>query len=143
MTTREVTRYRGGIGFAVSEVGKTGAFISLSCYYHDTAPATPVPVLENAFGAGFSLTGVGCYNDAHIVATHPALSSVTDASLSNWSCSVHEAFDAWPITFQVLAIAQGIGTSYTASDGSVGTPYILARGVEVISDIDLALYQQR
>jgi len=122
--------------FTVAQPAKTGAYISLSCYYHDTAPGTPVPLL-GGFG-NFTATGVGCFNDAHIVATHPALVGLTDATLSNWSCSVHEAFDAWPVSFEVLAIARGIGTSFTAPDGTVGTPYILARGVEVISDIRLA-----
>jgi Ca2+-binding RTX toxin-like protein len=121
--------------FSVAESGKTGAYISLSCYYHDTGPGTPVPLL-NGFGS-FTATGVGCFNDAHIVATHPALDGLTDDTLSNWSCSVHEAFDSWPISFEVLVIAEGIGAAYTAPDGSVGTPYILARGVSVISDIDL------
>ena len=121
--------------FSVAELGKTGAYISLSCYYHGTAPGTPVPVLAG-FGA-FTATGVGCFNDAHIVATHPALNGLTDTTLSNWGCSVHEAFDSWPVSFEVLAIAEGAGTTFTASDGTVGIPYILARGVTVISDIDL------
>lgn len=121
--------------FTVAEAGKTGAYISLSCYYHGAAPGTPVPLLSG-FGS-FTATGVGCFNDAHIVATHPALTGLTDATLSNWSCSVHEAFDAWPVSFEVLAIAEGIGSVFTAPDGTVGTPYILARGVDVISDIDL------
>lgn len=123
--------------FVVDEAGKTGAYISLSCYYHDVdPPVSPVPVLSG-FGT-FTVTGVGCFNDAHIVATHPALAGLTDATLSNWSCSVHEAFTEWPLTFEVLAIAEGIGAFFTAPDGSVGTPYILARGVQVISDISLA-----
>jgi hypothetical protein len=72
---------------------------------------------------------VGCWNDAHIVATHPALDGLTDANLSNWSCSVHEAFDSVPSGFLTLAIAEGAGPSQTTfPDGSVGTPYILARG---------------
>lgn len=122
--------------FSVAQAGKTGAYVSLSCYYHGTAAMTPVPLLS---GLGtFTVTGVGCYNDAHIVATHPALAGLTDTNLSNWSCSVHEAFDTWPLDFEVLAIARGIGTSYTAPDGSTGTPYILARGVAVISDIKLS-----
>jgi Ca2+-binding RTX toxin-like protein len=122
--------------FSVAESGKTGAYISLSCYYHGRDPGTPVPLLDG-FG-NFTATGVGCFNDAHIVATHAALSGLTDDTLSNWSCSVHEAFDAWPVSFEVLAIAEGIGAVYTAPDGTVGTPYILARGVDVISDIDLS-----
>lgn len=119
-----------GIAFATDAADKTGMYISLSCYYHDAAAGTPVQVLE-PFGS-FTATGVGCYNDAHIVATHPALLGLTDASLSNWGCSVHEAFDSWPTTganaFTVLAIARNAGNAYTAPDGSVGTPYILARG---------------
>jgi hypothetical protein len=126
--------------FTVAEAGKTGAYVSLSCYYHaDPAdpPISPVPVLTG-FGT-FTVIGVGCFNDSHIVATHPALEGLTDATLSGWSCSVHEGFNApWPLDFEVLAIAESIHAVYGAPDGSIGTPYILARGVEVISDIDLA-----
>jgi hypothetical protein len=125
-----------GVAFAVSDPAKTGAYITLSCYYHGTAPATPVPLLDAAFGPGFTVTGVGCFNNVHIVATHPALTGLTDANLSNWNCSVHEAFDGWPLSFEVLALAV-TGTAYTAPDGTVGTPYIIARGVDVISDIHL------
>lgn len=129
----------GAVQFVAGETTRTGAYVSLSCYYHGTAPHTPVPLLDAFVVGGFTVTGVGCFNDAHIVATHPALAGITDATLSNWSCSVHEAFDSWPVaSFDVLAIARGIGTSFTASDGSVGTPYIIARGVTVISDITLA-----
>lgn len=127
----------GGVKFAVDKPGKTGMYITLSCYYHDTAPMTAVPLLDAFSPGGFTVRGVGCYNNAHIVATHPALTGITDATLSGWSCSVHEGFDKWPVDFQVLAIARDIGSSFTASDGSVGTPYILARGVTVISDIKL------
>lgn len=128
---------RGGVTFVVGEAGKTGAYITLSCYYHGTLAHTAVPLLSG-LGA-FTVTGVGCFNNAHIVATHPALAGITDTTLSNWSCSVHEAFDSWPAAqFDVLAIARNLGSAFTASDGSVGTPYILARGVSVISDITLA-----
>ncbi len=128
-----------GAAFVVAEAGKTGAYISLSCYYHadpSAPPISPVPVLAG-FGT-FTVRGVGCFNDAHIVATHPALEGLTDSTLSNWSCSVHEAFNDWPLAFEVLAIAEGIDAFFTAPDGSEGTPYILARGIDVISDIDLA-----
>ena len=127
------------VQFVAGETTRTGAYIALSCYYHGTAEHTPVPLLDGFAVGGFTVRGVGCFNDAHIVASSPALIGITDATLSNWSCSVHEAFDLWPVTsFDVLAIARGIGATFTASDGSVGTPYILARGVSVISDITLA-----
>lgn len=117
-----------GIAFAVADAAKTGTYISLSCYYHGTAPNTPVPVLDALRPGGFTVTGVGCYNSSKIVASHPALDSLTDADLSNWSCSVHEAFDHSPADFTVLALAKDFGSTFTASDGTVGTPYILARG---------------
>jgi hypothetical protein len=120
-----------GIAFAASDPTKTGAYITLSCYYHGVSAMTPVPFLSS-LGA-FTVTGVGCFNDAHIVAVHPALAGLTDATISNWSCSVHEAFDSWPATFQVLAIARNIGSVFTAADGSVGTPYILARGQQLVT----------
>ncbi|WP_244282695.1 GDSL-type esterase/lipase family protein [Micromonospora chersina] len=116
------------IDYAVADSTKTGLYVSLSCYYHDTAPHTAVPLLDAIQPGGFTVTGVGCYNTAHIVATHPALDRLTDDTLSNWSCSVHEAFDAWPPGFTVLALAQDFGAAYTASDGTIGTPYILAAG---------------
>jgi hypothetical protein len=125
-----------GVKFASGETTKTGAYITLSCEYSGYPAHTPVPELAG-FGT-FTVTGVPCASAVHIVATHPALSGVTDVTLSNWSCSVHEAFDLWPTAgFDVLAIAKDVGTSYTASDGTVGTPYILARGATVISDISL------
>ncbi len=125
------TLVKNGVAFAASEPTKTGLYADLSCYYHDTAPGTPVPVLD-MLGL-FTVTGVGCYNDSHIVAVHPALASLTDASLSGWSCSVHEAVDSFPSDFLPLAIAKGIGGtgSLTFADGTFGIPYILARGEKV------------
>ena len=131
-----------GVKFAADEPAKTGMYISLSCYYHNTAPNTPVPLLT-PFGS-FTVTGVGCYNDAHIVATHPALTGITDASLSNWFCSVHEAFFGFPAGFLPLAIAEDSASaplpgSRSFPDGTRGVPYILARGsgVRLIGQIDL------
>jgi cysteine-rich repeat protein len=123
-----------GIGFATDIADKTGAYITLSCYYHGTAALTPVPLLD-PFGS-FSVTGVGCYNDAHIVATHPALGALTDADVSNWSCSVHEAFDSFDASFLPLVIANGIvgAGAIDFPDGSSGVPYIIARG-ETLSPI--------
>lgn len=130
-----------GIAFAVDKPEKTGAYIDLSCYYHFDPACTPVPVLDGINGGGFTVVGAGNLpglNDVHIVATHPALAGLTDADLSNWWNSVHEGFVTWPVQFEVFAIARDPAGSYTAPDGTIGYPYILARGVEIISDIDLS-----
>lgn len=114
------------VAFAVDEAGKTGLYVSLSCEYDGAGPATPVPVLA---GIGvFTVQTAECHNDAHIVATHPAIDGLTDADLSNWGCSVHEQFDSQPADFVVLAIAERPDGTFIAPDGSVGFPYILARG---------------
>lgn len=135
-----------GITFATAQAGETGAYITLSEYYGGSSctgsgcpgltctggapPFTPVPALD-VFGT-FTVDGTAgnfCYNKVHIVADHPALSDLSDEDLSDWCCSVHEAFDSWPASFQVLAIAEDLNPIFTASDGSTGIPYILARGV--------------
>ena len=133
-----------GIAFAVDDPTKTGFYYALSCYYDYPAPATNATLVPHLTGFGtFMVRNYPntCFNDAHIVATHPIFTNtppLTDAELSNWSCSTHEGFDIWPANFVVLAIALTNGT-YTATDGSNGVPYILVRGqgVEVISTIEL------
>jgi cysteine-rich repeat protein len=83
----------------------------------------------------FTVRGnLDCYNVAHIVASSPALGSLDDAALSDWSCSVHEAFSQYPSLgingFQALAIAKDIigDGSQTFGDGTIGLPYIISRG---------------
>jgi len=119
-----------GIDFTLaSATGKTGAYLDLSCNYDSQATSTTATMLEGLRGAGaFTVHTAQCYNDAHIVATHPAFAGLTDSYMSGWSCSVHEVFDSWPGDFQVLAIARDYNSTYTASDGTVGAPYVLASG---------------
>ncbi|AKJ00672.1 Branched-chain amino acid ABC transporter, amino acid-binding protein [Archangium gephyra] len=126
------------VKFAAAQEGKTGMYINLSCYYDGAAAKTPLPIMQ-PFGT-FTVTGVGCYNDAHIVASHTALTGLTDAILSNWSCSVHEAFDTYPeANFTPLAIARdpAYGSRFPGSkdfaDGSHGVPYILVRGAAPVN----------
>ena len=133
-----------GVAFAVNDPTKTGMYYAVSCYYDYTAPATTPTLVPHLTGFGTFMTrnypGV-CFNLAHQVATHPIFTAppaLTDAELSNWNCSTHEGFDAWPPNFVVLAIALTNGV-FTATDGSNGVPYMLVRGegVKVISYIDL------
>ncbi|KAF4627330.1 hypothetical protein G7Y89_g10825 [Cudoniella acicularis] len=110
----------------------TGFYFSLSQYYDQIAVAN-VDALSY-FGT-FEVRGqLNCYDNVHIVATSPAINTLTDAYLSNWGCSVHEAFSAYPSVglsgFQAIAIADGVvepGTQ-TFGDGHSGLPYIITRG---------------
>jgi hypothetical protein len=126
-----------GIAFAAADPTKPGAYITLSCYYVGQATAIPLPLLDQ-FDTGFLVKKApASFNNSHIVATHPAFSGLTDADLSNWGQSVHEIIEQWPVSFQVFAIALNVGSIYTATDGTIGTPYILTRGASVISNIKL------
>lgn len=124
-----------GISFVTSEPAQTGLYLSLSCYYHGTPTGTPVPVLDQ-FGAFTVGETPGCFDDAHIVASHPALSGTTDTSLSGWGCSVHEVFNSFPgADFIPLAIAEGVTGPGEMSfgDGTSGIPYILASGAGIVA----------
>ncbi|KAF3931401.1 hypothetical protein ABW19_dt0201335 [Dactylella cylindrospora] len=131
-----------GIAFAASGSGGTGLYFSLSKYYGDMNKTT-VEILD-IFGT-FEVRGdlnaeelENCYDEVHIVARNEVLDGITDTVLSNWSCSVHEAFVTYPSTgdesFVPLAIAQGVPGEGARdfSDGSNGIPYILVRGASPI-----------
>ncbi len=127
------TLIKNGIAFATSTPGKTGAYIDLSCYYAGASSGTSVPVLNGIASGGFTVVGQGgCPNNSHIVGTSSVLTGLTDASLSNWSCSTHEGFVTWPSSFQVLVISEDIPSSFVAPDGTTGAPYILARSTQTL-----------
>jgi hypothetical protein len=129
---------KSGVAYACADPTKTGAYICLSCQYSSSAPGTPIPELVGFCGgcpaSCFTTTGaLGCFNNTHIVATSPALTGLTDAHLANWSCSVHGVFDSWAPGFIPLAIALDPAGPFTAGDGTVGFPYIVARGDDLTS----------
>ena len=124
-----------GIRFAIAGEG-TGLYITLSEYY-ESSSLTTLAVMQE-FGK-FTVRGTGCYDAAHIVANHAALTLLTDAVLSDWQCSVHEAFAEYPKEFKPLAIAlnaTGDGAR-KFPDGSSGVPYILATNITIGCDICL------
>jgi hypothetical protein len=120
---------------AADPSSRTGLYMALSRVYTTTTPNTVVPLLSG-FG-NFTVEAAGgvadnCVNSAHIIAVSPALSGVTDATLSNWTCSVHEGFDSWPSAFLPLVLALDANTkNYTAPDGTQGLVYMLGQGQEV------------
>ena len=115
------------VQFAASDPSPgPGLYVSLSCAYGSAVVPQTVDLLSY-FGVFTASEGVG--DAAHIVAASPALTGITDAQLSNWSNSVHEGFNSWPATWQVLAIVTDAPTApYHAGDGTDGLPYIIAEG---------------
>ncbi|KAF8423297.1 hypothetical protein EV426DRAFT_508879, partial [Tirmania nivea] len=119
------------IKFVTDDKRRTGFYMSLSCYYGNS-PETAITCLDQ-FGDFYVRGDIGCNNGAHIVAKHPALDTLTDEDLSNWSYSVHEVISQYPTNFAPLAIVLNMtgSGSKTFADGSEGVPYIVARGVKV------------
>jgi hypothetical protein len=117
------------LDFVVSDPNKTGLYLSLSWFYWYEPSPKHVPVLD-PFGY-FEVLGVTApCNDGHIVApSHPLATSLRDEDISDWTrwCSAYEVFTSYPSSFQPVAIVRGFGNTSFA-DGSVGTPFILARG---------------
>ena len=122
------------MAYVVAAECKTGLYVSLSRYFKtDHYPQT----------IGF-LSGLGtfqaygddmCYESAHIVATHPVVDGLTDAHLSGWGCSVHQAITSWPSGFTPIAVTTDFSsTAYDVefSDGSAGVPFILVSGEAVV-----------
>jgi cysteine-rich repeat protein len=119
------------IQFAVAGQG-TGFYFALSQMY-DQIAVSNVPALS--YFGNFTVEGqLSCYDKVHIEASSPAINTLTDAYLSNWGCSVHEAFSNFPSTgllgFETIAIADGVVAPGTLSyaDGHSGLPYIITRG---------------
>jgi hypothetical protein len=120
------------INFATAVPTNTGLFASLSCYYlgsgSSIVPALPLSQVS-LFG-GFTVVGQSL-EKAHLVAAHPTLAGLNDPVLSNYGNSSHDTFRSWPADFVVLAMMlDGVPTNaiYTAGDGTVGAPYIMAKG---------------
>ena len=113
------------IAFAAAIPGKTGLYVSLSCW--GPASGTPVDIL-NAIAPGWTAGPAGCGDSISVVATNPVLAGLTNEELEGWGCSVHEFFETWPSDFVVIAIDTDAEPLYTAPDGSQGSPYILGRG---------------
>ena len=144
----------GGIAFAGAVSGATGAYVDLSCAYQDSAGGTPVPLLDGLSTHGsaqFTTIGEGplgaCATGVNIVANSGPTTGLTDADLSNWSCSVHEAFDSFPSDYTPLALApvsSGFPSSYCADDVESGTlacgsPYLMVSGGGVVVKSDVTL----
>ena len=144
-----------GIAYAGAVAGATGAYIDLSCAYQASPVNTPVPLLNglSTHGASqFAVVGEATFNacatGVNVVAQTGPTKGLADADLSDWNCSVHEAFQKFPSDYTPLALApagSGFPDSYCADDVSTGalacgSPYIMISGAGVVvkSQITLA-----
>jgi hypothetical protein len=156
---------RNSLAYAGAVSGATGVYLDLNCAYDDAPSGTTVPILSGLTSQGatgqFTVEGYdspalkplndgtgACATDVNIVASTGPTSGLTDADLSDWNCSVHEAFTSFPSDYTPMALAptsSGFPSSYCADDvqtgeEACGSPYILVSGggVSVSSNILLS-----
>ena len=117
--------------------GKTGLYVSLSCYYAAASSGTSVPLLSGL--GSFSVNGSAACGDSGTVNVPVedgalAFHGMTNATLLGWSCSLEETFATWPTGYQALAVDEGSTPSdFTGPDGITGQPYVLVNNTSSIS----------
>ena len=146
---------KNAISYAGSVPGATGLYLDLSCTYETVPAGTAVPILDGLSTHGTSqFTAIGdtpinaCVTNINIVAQTGPTSGLTDEDLSDWKCSVHEAFDHFPSDYTPLALApssSGFPSIYCANDVQTeqlacGSPYIMVSGggVTITSNVSLS-----
>src|SRR6202034_1863767 len=137
------------IAYAAAGSG-TGLYVSLNCEYSTAAAGSPVSLLADVDGGGFTVTGQGssCSSNAGTVNTWQSVADTqfngwASASLGPWSapaCSVEETFNAWPAGLNGLAYdTAATPATFTASDGATGQAYVLAGAPVTAATAALAL----
>ena len=99
-----------GITYAIGAAGKTGLYLSTSCYDGPT-----VAHVLDGVATGWTFVPDGDWADdvecdlIYFVNPLPAeLAGLTAEELSHWGCSTHGFFSTWPTSFTVLGIISNI-----------------------------------
>jgi len=111
---------QNAIAYGTSVSGKTGAYISLSCYYASSLAGTSVPVLS-PFGS-FTVQGTNWSVSTIVASSNPLVNTpnmLTNTGLSNWGNSSHEGFNSLPGNFTAV-----VNTQFSSTSTPV-LPYIL------------------
>lgn len=119
----------------------TGLYVSLNCGYSTASSGTAVSLLNGVDGIGSAggVTvngGLACTDPGTVnkweAAAAGTFGGFTSDSLGaeSWpspACPVREGFDTWPSMFTPVAYvaASDAASSFTASDGVIGQPYML------------------
>ncbi len=153
------------LAYAGAASAATGVYLDLDCSFDGATQGTAIPFLDGlSTQTGtdmFQVMGydpnpppqffnslTACDTGVNIVATTALTTGLTDNSLSNWDCSVHEAFTSFPSDYTPLVLAptgSGFPSEYCANDvdtseQACGSPYILVSGggVQLSSEIALS-----
>ncbi len=136
------TIIREGIGFAGAQPGRTGMYFDTTCaanYYGQSAETlTILAAISAGVGPWTINAGPPCGGSVSLIASNPAFTTLTTASLQGWGCSVHETFPTFPSDWSALAVATDAATTPTCGidpgDGlsHCGEAYVLISGSGIV-----------
>jgi hypothetical protein len=136
------TIIRDGLAFAGAQTGTTGMYFDTTCAgnYYGQGPETLsiLSAISQGSGAWTIDDNPPCGGNVALIASNPAFSDLTTASLQGWECSVHEAFPTFQSDFSALAIATDTtshpvcGTDKDSGANACGEPYILIAGSAIV-----------
>jgi hypothetical protein len=118
----QVALMSAGIQAVVATPGRTGLYVSTSCYDGPT-----VAQVLDGVSPGWTFvpnhdwdSDVDC-DTIYLAASLPGpLASLTPATLSGWGCSTHAFFSAWPGDFTVLGIISASPDEEQSEPGDAG-----------------------
>jgi hypothetical protein len=137
------TVVREGIAFAGDEPGRTGMYFDATCATHPEPgqAADILSILESLSEGAGSWTiedAPPCGSAVSLIASHPAFSDLSTASLQGWNCSVHESFPTFPADWSALAVATDTSTRPVCGIdphtglNACGQAYILIAGSGIV-----------
>jgi hypothetical protein len=103
------TVIREGIAYAGNLPGTTGMYFDSTCaanYFGQSAETLAILNALSAGGGAWTIDAVPpCGGSVSLIASDPAFTDLTTASLQGWSCSVHESFPTFRDDWNALAVA--------------------------------------
>jgi hypothetical protein len=136
------TIIRDGIGFAGLQPGRTGMYFDSTCaanYFGQSAETLAIlTALSEGSGAWTIDSTPPCGGAVSLIASHPAFSDLTTASLQGWSCSVHESFPTYTSDWSALAVATDTpshptcGVDPNTGTSACGEAYLLIAGSSIV-----------
>jgi hypothetical protein len=136
------TIIREGVAYAGSRPGTTGMYFDSTCAANYSGQSAETLAILGGLSAGAGPWTIDadppCGGSVSLIASNPAFTDLTTASLQGWGCSVHESFPTFPTDWSALAVATDTVTKPTCGIdpgtgmNACGEAYILIAGSSIV-----------
>src|SRR5262245_28805234 len=135
-----------GLDFTGAQDGASGLYLDFTCRDEDwDSKRTPdgqeklLPLLTgDPSGSWTQNQDPPCGGEVSLISNAGAFSTLTSATLQDWSCSVHESFPTFPTDWTALAVATDTPTAPTCGNdvdtgaAACGEAYVLIAGSGIV-----------